>query len=84
VRLLGKGELKAQLHLEVAYATESAKAAVEKAGGSVKVTGVKVKRRMHKSGEPGKRGQRRVKAIEGRAARDKDKAERLAAKGITG
>jgi large subunit ribosomal protein L15 len=38
VRLLGKGELKSKLHLEVAGASKSAIAAVEKAGGSVKVT----------------------------------------------
>jgi len=38
VRLLGKGELKAKLNIEVAGASKSAVAAVEKAGGSVKVT----------------------------------------------
>src|SRR5581483_5329531 len=38
VRLLGKGELKAKVSLEVAGASKSAIAAVEKAGGSVKVT----------------------------------------------
>lgn len=38
VRLLGAGELSAKLNLEVAYATGGAKAAVEKAGGSVTVT----------------------------------------------
>jgi large subunit ribosomal protein L15 len=38
VRLLGKGELKAKLNLEVAGASKSAIAAVEKAGGSVKVS----------------------------------------------
>ena len=38
VRLLGKGELKSKLNLEVAGASKSAVAAVEKAGGSVKVT----------------------------------------------
>jgi large subunit ribosomal protein L15 len=37
VRLLGRGSLKAKLTLEVAGATESAKAAVEKAGGKVVV-----------------------------------------------
>ena len=35
VRLLGRGTLKAKLTIEVAGATEAAKAAVEKAGGSV-------------------------------------------------
>ena len=38
VRLLAKGELKAKLSLEVAGASKAAIAAVEKAGGSVKVT----------------------------------------------
>jgi large subunit ribosomal protein L15 len=38
VRLLGRGEIKAKLALEVAGASEAAKAAVEKAGGSVTVT----------------------------------------------
>ena len=37
VRLLGKGEFKAKLAFEVHYASKSAIAAVEKAGGSVKV-----------------------------------------------
>lgn len=37
VRLLGRGEIKAKLAFEVAGATKSAVAAVEKAGGSVKV-----------------------------------------------
>jgi large subunit ribosomal protein L15 len=38
VRLLGKGDLKAKLTIEVAGASKSAIALVEKAGGSVKVT----------------------------------------------
>ena len=37
VRLLAKGEIKKALNLEVFYATKAAIAAVEKAGGSVKV-----------------------------------------------
>jgi len=37
VRLLGDGELKAKLNVEVAYASKTATAAVEKAGGSVKM-----------------------------------------------
>ena len=37
VRLLGKGELKEKISIEVAGATKSAIAAVEKAGGSVKI-----------------------------------------------
>lgn len=39
VRLLGAGELKAKVEIEVAHASAGAKAAVEKAGGSVTVTG---------------------------------------------
>jgi large subunit ribosomal protein L15 len=38
VRLLGSGELKAKLDLEVDYATAGAKAAVEKAGGTIVMT----------------------------------------------
>ena len=41
VRLLGRGSLTAKLTLEVAGATEAAKAAVEKAGGSVVVVASK-------------------------------------------
>ncbi|MFZ2466925.1 MAG: 50S ribosomal protein L15 [Parvibaculum sedimenti] len=42
VRLLARGELKAKLALEVAGASEAAKVAVEKAGGSVTVIAAKV------------------------------------------
>ena len=38
VRLLGKGEIKAKISIEVAGASKSAIALVEKAGGSVKLT----------------------------------------------
>lgn len=38
VRVLGSGELKAKVALDVAYATKSATEAVEKLGGSVKVS----------------------------------------------
>jgi large subunit ribosomal protein L15 len=41
VRLLGKGELKTKLVFEVAGASKSAIAAVEKAGGSVKTLAIK-------------------------------------------
>ena len=40
--LLGSGELKAKLKITVNHATKSAKAAVEKAGGTVEVIEVKV------------------------------------------
>jgi len=66
VRLLGKGELKAKLSFEIAGASASAIAAVEKAGGSVKTTFVKTIH-MDKKGKPGKRVQRRQKAAEKRA-----------------
>ena len=65
VRLLAKGELKAKLTLEVAGASASAIAAVEKAGGSVKTTFKKTVH-MNKKGEPGKRVQRRNAAAEKR------------------
>jgi len=38
VRLLGVGEIKAKIDLEVAYATAGARAAIEKAGGTVSAT----------------------------------------------
>ncbi len=43
VRLLGKGEIKAKLTIEVAGASKSAVAAVEKAGGKVTLTGGQAK-----------------------------------------
>ncbi len=67
IRLLGKGEIKAKLDIEVAGASSGAREAVEKAGGSVKTTFVK-KVYMNKKGEPGKRQQRRTKAAEKRSA----------------
>lgn len=42
LRLLGTGEIKAKLALTVNHASASAKAAVEKAGGSVKIIETKV------------------------------------------
>ena len=66
VRLLGKGELKAKVNLEVAGASASAVEAVKKAGGSVATTFKKVVR-MDKKGKPGKRVQRRTSAAEKRA-----------------
>jgi large subunit ribosomal protein L15 len=68
IRLLGKGEIKAKLDIEVAGASAGAREAVEKAGGSVKTTYVK-KVYMNKKGEPGKRQQRRTKAAEKRSAK---------------
>jgi large subunit ribosomal protein L15 len=42
LRLLGSGEIKAKLAITVNHATASAKAAIEKAGGSISVIEVKV------------------------------------------
>ena len=39
VRILGSGELKAKIAVEVAGVTKSAQAAIEKVGGSVKIIG---------------------------------------------
>jgi large subunit ribosomal protein L15 len=68
VRLLGDGELKAKIDIEVAGASASARQAVEKAGGTLTTT-FKKANYMNKKGEPGKRKQRRAKAAEKRAAR---------------
>ncbi len=72
VRLLGKGTLKTQLNLEVAHASGSAIEAVKKAGGTVKVVGVKAKHVTRKDRGPGKRMQRRIESA-------KKREERLAA-----
>ena len=69
VRLLGKGELKSQLNLEVAHASGSAIEAVKKAGGTVKVLGVKAKHVTRKDRPAGKRTQRRVAAAKKREER---------------
>ena len=66
VRLLGKGEIKAKVNLEVAGASASAIEAVKKAGGSVATTFKKTVH-MDKKGKPGKRVQRRTEAAEKRA-----------------
>ena len=67
VRLLGTGELKSKIDIEVAGASASARSAVEKAGGTLTAT-FKKAAYMNKKGEPGKRKQRRAKAAEKRAA----------------
>jgi hypothetical protein len=43
---------------------------VKKAGGSVKVTGVKAKHVTRKDREPGKRAQRRITAVKKREERE--------------
>ena len=67
VRLLGKGEIKAKLTIEVAGASAGAKEAVEKAGGSLTTTYTK-KVYPNKKGEPGKRQTRRAEAAKKREA----------------
>ena len=71
VRLLARGELKANVSLEVAHASASAVAAVEKAGGTVKVLGVKAKpANKGRAGKPaGKRQVRREESARKRAER---------------
>ena len=68
VRLLGKGEIKAKIDIEVAGASAGAREAVEKAGGSVTVT-FKKKVYGNKKGEPGKRQKRRSDSAAKREAR---------------
>jgi large subunit ribosomal protein L15 len=70
VRLLGKGDIKSQLNLEVAYASDAAIEAVKAAGGSVKVLGVKAKHVTRKDRAPGKRQQRRVESVKKREQRE--------------
>jgi len=67
VRLLAKGEFKAKRNFQVAGASRSAIAAVEKAGGSV-ATSFRKTVHMNKKGQPGKRNQRRSAAAEKRKA----------------
>jgi len=69
VRLLGHGEWKAKADFEVAGASASAIAAVEKAGGSVKTTFKKVVH-MNKKGHPGKKADRRKAQAEKKAKRE--------------
>ena len=69
VRLLAKGEIKAKINIEVAGASASAKAAVEKAGGSVTTLFTKKVYR-NKKGEPGKRQKRRSDATAKRIERN--------------
>ncbi len=67
VRLLGKGEIKAKLTIEVSGVSAGAKDAVEKAGGSVTTTYAK-KVYANKKGQPGKRQVRRADAAKKREA----------------
>ncbi|MGA9795197.1 MAG: 50S ribosomal protein L15 [Rhizomicrobium sp.] len=69
IRLLGEGEFTAKIEIEVAGASASARAAVEKAGGTI-VTTFKKAAYMNKKGESGKRRTRRVESAKKRAARN--------------
>jgi len=62
VRLLGKGELKAKLSIEVAGASKGALAAVEKAGGSVVVTTPAKEEPKAKDAKAGKALEKKAKA----------------------
>ncbi len=55
VRLLGNGELKTKVSLQIAGATATAKAAVEKAGGSVEIIVPEVKPVVRKKPIPGQK-----------------------------
>jgi large subunit ribosomal protein L15 len=66
VRVLGDGELKSRVTLEVAGASGPAIEGVKKAGGSLTTTFKKAVH-MNKKGKPGKRVQRRTTAAEKRA-----------------
>lgn len=55
VRLLGNGELTAKVTLQLAGATASAKAAVEKAGGSVEIVVPQIKPVVRKKPIPGQK-----------------------------
>jgi large subunit ribosomal protein L15 len=68
VRLLGKGALTAKIDIEVAGVSAGARAAVEKAGGSV-ITTFQKKVHSNKKGEPGKRQKRRADAAAKRTTR---------------
>ena len=68
IRLLGDGAFSARLDITVAGATKGARAAVEKAGGSLTTTWSK-KVTANKKGHPGKRQERRAKAAEKREER---------------
>ncbi|MCH9807535.1 MAG: 50S ribosomal protein L15 [Alphaproteobacteria bacterium] len=61
VRILGVGELKTALKLKVAHATASAKAAIEKAGGSVSI----IEKKILEADE-----QKRAKSAAKKAAKD--------------
>jgi len=76
VRLLGKGELKTKLSLEVAGASKGALAAVEKAGGSVVVTVPVSDKPEAKDAKAGKASDKKAKAAKAKPkAKGSDKAD---------
>jgi large subunit ribosomal protein L15 len=72
VRLLAKGEIKSKLSIEVTGASKAAVAAVEKAGGTVSVTGVSSPSAADKEEAPSKGAKPKEKAAKKGKA---DKAE---------
>jgi large subunit ribosomal protein L15 len=62
VRLLGVGELKSKVELEVAHASASARAAVEKAGGSLTETIVKAEKAAPEGEKSGKAKKKSAKS----------------------
>jgi large subunit ribosomal protein L15 len=78
VRLLGSGELKAKLAFEIAHATAGARAAVEKAGGSVKLLDRETSQRKIEDREK-KQAKTKAKG-KGRAAKDEAKGAKAKAK----
>ena len=75
VRLLGTGELKAKITIEVYGASKSAQAAVEKAGGSVKILAPKKEEPSEPKGKNALaalgKGKSKGKAAEGKSAEGK-------------
>lgn len=67
VRLLGVGELKSKVELEVAHASASARAAVEKAGGSLTETIVKAEKAAQTAPEGAKSGKAKKKSAKSAA-----------------
>src|SRR5687767_7096522 len=73
LRLLGRGEVKSKLSFEVHYASKGAIAAVEKAGGSVKVLRPVKPEPEYKKGKAGKaeaKATKEAKAVEAKAPKE--------------
>ena len=78
VRLLGRGELKSKLTVEVHGASKTAIAAVEKAGGTVKIV------KPVKEVDPEPRGKNKRKALEAAKGGDKPKGGKPKAEAAAG